>query len=127
MYEAIMKAAGMIKRRPNDFHFFTTEVPDGECGSPGCALGWIGHFAGGARWFIDVPEMLGLGYGGEFEFYSRMDRLVKSVEWRYEAGLCATALRLYAEKYHGDEKPKVKTGVHPFVQKLLEQPSRCSV
>ena len=44
VYEAIMLAADHIERNPADFNFMSIGIPD--CGTPGCALGWIGSFGG---------------------------------------------------------------------------------
>jgi len=126
MYDAIMKAADQIETNPETFSFSATRIPGKDCGTPGCALGWIGHFSGGNRKlsFLSVPPQLGLdGYDGDGDFYYRMKVLCRggdSSAWKFSASKCAETLRLYAEKYHAPEKPQVKTGVHPFVQKLLD-------
>lgn len=106
--EAILKAADHIERNPKAFNFQSIYVPDTDCGTPGCALGWIGHYLGmresGANSAplseFSVPPALGLGTFtvGNREFYGRMDDLAEG--WRYDASLCATGLRLYADKYH---------------------------
>ena len=45
--EAILAAADHIETYPKKFSFASVEVPSRRsCGTPGCALGWIGHFAG---------------------------------------------------------------------------------
>ena len=112
VYEAIMKAADHIERNPEDFNFMSVAIPS--CGTPGCALGWIGSFGGlskGSCGFSDAatdllklePELLG-GSGScetsEFAFYNRMDALCGNMLWRKAAHVCADALRKYAEKYH---------------------------
>lgn len=100
MFNAIMKAADKVEKSPCEFQFMETGIPDG-CGSPGCALGWIGHFLGGAKNFASVPGMLGLGdeFEGQQIFYARMDALSPD-SWRWDGYKCARTLRLYAEKYH---------------------------
>lgn len=124
IYNAIMKAADHIERNPQEFSFVSVVIPKEPCGSPGCALGWIGHFAGAARPHtrsiscvaanetydeetrrllrLESP-LLGIT---QAEFYERMKDASGSHDWRYSAPHCAVALRLYAEKYHGEEKPK---------------------
>lgn len=118
LYTAIMKAADHIERYPQAFDFGEISVPP-VCGTPGCALGWIGHFAElpvasplrlvahydpTSRWRPDEAMPL-MGVLTQDEFYDRMDAFC--VDWRHDATNCANALRLYAEKYHGHEKPQV--------------------
>ena len=114
-YQAILRAADHIERQPQLFDFERTRVP-GNCRTPGCALGWIGFFAG--RTQARVRAMLGLSFlhrgiaivtvdaGSDpvitvtaREFYERMDRLA-TCDWRRDAAQCASALRLYATTYH---------------------------
>lgn len=115
--EAILKAADHIERNPLDFDFWKTGVP-GSCGTPGCALGWIGHFMGETNYFNDVCDVMGLGITkphlperGEFDFYRRMDKIegpaVLHGKWTNSAELCARTLRLYADKYHPAESRAV--------------------
>jgi hypothetical protein len=111
IYEAIMKAADQIEEDPSSFRFSATGIPHA-CGTPGCALGWIGFYAGMRRQalkyvsFEDVARMLDLC---STVFYTRMDDLTSGFLrnrywWRNEAATCAKSLRKYAEKYHGHEK-----------------------
>jgi hypothetical protein len=114
-YQAILRAADHIQANPPLFDFERTRVP-GNCRTPGCALGWIGFFAGRTQARIRV--MLGFSFlhrgiaivtldGGSNpvinvtarEFYERMDRLA-SGNWRVDAGACAEAMRRYAARYH---------------------------
>ena len=47
VYEAIVKAAWAIENHPQEFDFNSQVYPPGPgCGTPGCALGWIGTFLG---------------------------------------------------------------------------------
>lgn len=120
IYDAIMKAADHIERNPKEFDFWNNFVP-GSCGTPGCALGWIGYFLGIRQRSdsqYDVTRAIGTG---PTEFYSRMTELVGSNLWKgidkqylgvprsEVAAACGRGLRLYAEKYHGEEKPKAVT------------------
>ena len=109
--EAILKAADHIERNPEDFRFTQPAVPD-QCGTPGCALGWIGYFLGepeGLIWsytHLDVSEhWLQLGHStiGAEIFYNRMSALENGLlwnTWSVNAHRCAETLRKYADKYH---------------------------
>lgn len=110
VYDAIMKAADHIEQHPKGFNFMLTGIPT--CRTPGCALGWIGVFCGAPRSitevsknFLKLPPVLEAGYWStNVTFYNRMNDL-GGEDWKWNAASCAKALRLYAEKYHGDEKP----------------------
>jgi hypothetical protein len=124
VYEAIMKSANQVETNPREFDFGSIGVPTSECGSPGCALGWINFYTGTSanrRAFADPynrmcisPAVLGLPLSGLF--YVRMDNLCSDQSWRVSAPLCARTLRLYAAKYHGHEKPP-----RNFARDLYEQ------
>jgi hypothetical protein len=113
--QAILRAADHIQQHPQLFDFERTRVPD-NCHTSGCALGWIGFFAG--RTQRRIRTLFGLSFlhrgiaivtedaGSDpvitvtaCEFYERMDRLA-ACDWRKDANHCATALRLYAATYH---------------------------
>lgn len=120
IYDAILAAADHIEAHPKEFDFGQPKVPKGPgCGSPGCALGWIGAFYGRPddKYFgyrRVAREILGLspedrrdsqgrtwgdGDGDEGDaFYNRMDEFES--EWQWNVAACARALRLYAKKYH---------------------------
>lgn len=103
--QAILKAANLIENKPGMWDFGQCVVPP--CGSPGCALGWIGAFMGvGAR--TDVGQVsyavLGLDAGA---FYGRMSDINCALQdwfdkpsWHVSAETAATCLRLYADRYH---------------------------
>lgn len=104
VYQAIMKAADHIERNPREFSFGRVFVPTA-CGTPGCALGWIDFFLKTSSrvnpgWITSDP----LGVDDSL-FYARMKELA-SPHWVVEASECVAGLRLYAEKYHGYEKPQ---------------------
>lgn len=121
VYSAVMKAADHIERNPGDFDFKSGSVPE-RCGTPGCALGWIGYFAKVRDKWLGcggvVPGYLGLSpeahplYGRglvahqTFAFYNRMDAAYGSHEWTYSAPECAKAMRLYAAKYLAPPAPR---------------------
>ena len=98
---AILQAADYIQTNPKEFAFHAINVPD--CGIPGCALGWIGHFLAMPRTecsYTVAKRVMGRNdYGTERDFYTRMNDL-GIAHWTCNAGLCAWALRLYADKYH---------------------------
>lgn len=107
--QAILKAADHIERNPGQFNFMAAGVPH-PCGSPGCALGWTGHFMGCTDGFNEVCSVMGLAITrpelpelGEFDFYNRMDAINGDNGWRWEASKCAATMRLYADKYHPAE------------------------
>jgi hypothetical protein len=106
IYNAIMKAANHIERHPGEFDFNQIPIP-GACGTPGCALGWIGFFYGtgkcaqldnGYNGAHAVAVLLGFSNAGPF--YHRMGELDASRRWSCDPSLCARTLRLYAAKYH---------------------------
>lgn len=108
--QAILAAADHIEGNPADFNFFKIDVPD-SCGTPGCALGWIGHFlrvkpAYRVAITMDVARAMGFPpqetlpeYGDTTVFYDRMD-VVSDGIWRLDFAKCAAALRAYADKFH---------------------------
>jgi hypothetical protein len=116
--QAILRAADHIESTPKEFNFQSVYIPDGPgCGTPGCALGWIGHFAGydeqravaesgdSATVLYIGRKVLGVKCEGHMlnrnEFYARMDTLAGG--WQHGAVACARGLRLYADKYHPAE------------------------
>lgn len=59
IYNAILKAADHIEKEPHLYNFYCNRVPD--CGTPGCMLGWIGHFMGlTGSVYNDVAPVVGL-------------------------------------------------------------------
>ena len=91
-YEATLATAKLFEREPKMFDFSRVVVPD--CGTPGCAIGYIERFMG-FEGVIDGNRSLGTT---RTEFYDRMGELVTR-GWIDSASLCATGLRLHAEKY----------------------------
>jgi hypothetical protein len=119
-FAAILRAADHIERNPRLFDFGRTRVPH-SCRTRGCALGWIGFFAGRTK--LPLRTLFGFSLphrgiaivtteGGSdplipitaCEFYRRMDALVAPDDWRREASACAAGLRLYAMRYHRPEQ-----------------------
>jgi hypothetical protein len=114
-YTAILRAADHIEANPRLFDFERTKVP-GNCRTPGCALGWIGHFAGRTKARIRARFSLPFMHRGiaivtsegssdpvlnitARVFYERMDNLAIA-DWRRNPIACAIALRHYAQRYH---------------------------
>jgi hypothetical protein len=108
--QAILLAADHIEQHPAAFNFRSIYVPKSDCGTPGCALGWIGYFYG----CVDKPRQ---AYDGRTnvsyvasetvqiepsEFYDRMTEAL-GYTWTESSELCARGLRLYADKYHPAE------------------------
>lgn len=108
--KAILKAATSIENNPKLFDFYTYDVVKPECGTAGCALGWVAFHqkiklkkdptqsSRGSR-FIRTQTRQVIGCGEE-EFYNRMDRIEPQIEWRNKASICARTLRGYANKFH---------------------------
>lgn len=118
-YEAIIYAAEMIERSPERYDFASIDRPDPACGTPGCALGWIGVY-------LDVPAESEVHYPSYLtrvlsllsvtasEFYERLDAIqirwreggsIDNGMWSIDAGSCARALRAYADEYHREPAP----------------------
>lgn len=99
---AILKAANHIEANPGDFSFASVVVP--ECGTPGCALGWIAAFRGHRTHVPDGDRacfnLEGFPTGvDDMDFYNRMDDLGVP-DWSRSAEACAQALRAYADRWH---------------------------
>jgi hypothetical protein len=108
MRRAILQAADHIETRPWSFNFGESRKPE-PCGSAGCALGWIGHYAEIERnedtpyYMDDVVAVMGTT---EAEFYSRMDdaqQWLDGKSWSSDNVRCADTLRRYADKYYPEE------------------------
>lgn len=105
MRTAILKAANRIERHPDEFDFMSIDVPEpGACGTPGCALGWIGFYAKlkphVSEGFVSVVANK-MGLEGAAAFYGRMSSLNRrsDTHWTDTAKQCAKVLRKYADKY----------------------------
>jgi hypothetical protein len=103
---AFLAAADHIERHPDQFDFMSCAKP--VCGTPGCALGWVGSFLGvepDPERLFSYPEDVAIACGvSNFaaQFYNRMDKL-GDFDWSGNAAECANALRAYADKYHPAE------------------------
>lgn len=115
IYEAIMKAAHTLESDPRLWDWWSGFVP-ASCGTPGCALGWIGFHLGqkkGAGFYSQ--EAIGVD---SFEFYQRMRQISPEGAWKKSGKTAAAALRLYAEKYHAP----VITGLPDSVREIFTNP-----
>lgn len=96
MRHAFLEAADHIEQHPEFFDFMVIGVPH-DCGTPGCALGWVGFFGKlRARTHSEVADFIGTR---TFDFYDRMDSYVGE-KWTVNAALCAKGLRCYADEFH---------------------------
>lgn len=93
--QSILMAADKIERFPHQFEFIQTDIPD-SCTGCGCALGWIGYFAGVRGINANAVELL-TGARDTSVFYTRMSEIRHG--WTYEAKACASNMRSYADKY----------------------------
>jgi hypothetical protein len=108
--QAILKAADHIEQNPHLYEFYQNEVP--ECGTPGCMLGWIGHFLGvrGSVGYQVCPAM-GLGEGqdgfirkGIHELaIEEMGHTRKWPDYATDAKAAARLMRLWADRNHPAE------------------------
>jgi hypothetical protein len=114
IYDAIMKAADHIERNPELFQFHRIYVP--ECGTPACALGWIGFFVGSKdATRIATDGLTNVGYVAETAlkihdagvFYAFMQENA-GLRWQRNAAECAAGMRLFAKRYR-DASPDWKT------------------
>lgn len=109
--EAILAAAAHIEAHPEQWDFMECGIPkEHTCGTPGCALGWIGFFLkyndkGGEidsiRNLDDVSLFMDSVY--QTQFYDRMNRLSNASpgpDWTSDATKAANTLRLYARSWH---------------------------
>jgi hypothetical protein len=103
----VLMAADKIERFPKQFDFWMCSVPSSpnDCG---CALGWIGYFAGRRLEPVGRASEELLGFDSAV-FYDRMDGM--NARWAYSSSVCAKALRLYADTYLADtRRPTVARG-----------------
>ena len=113
--EAILKTADLIERDPGMWNYDYPFIPP--CGSPGCALGFIGMFMGyqdGDCVGIVSRDVLGVG---ELEFYGRMNALEQGCDWMKFPHIAVDCLRHYADTYH----PKTRVGIPADVRAIFER------
>jgi hypothetical protein len=123
IYDAIMKAAHYIELNPQQWKFRNIQIPMNECGTSGCALGWIGYFLGMERGSVVAYVARALtGHktdcGGIF--YQQLAEFGCDV-FVDKPATVAAALRRYAAKYHASEKPHF-TGLPDIVRDIFTNP-----
>ncbi len=126
LYTAIINAAIQIELHPDMFNFEETQVPT-NCGTPGCALGWINFFTKTSSPTCSHAhgiDALAAGLEvGDVEFYERMNEFdTGEDDWMGSAAICARNLRLYAQKYHGHEKPAQRNFAQEIMASLQKIP-----
>lgn len=94
---AILRTADHIEQHPELFKFIKSTVP--ECGTPGCLLGWIGHFLGmtPGRCISELKQAMN---ADDTMFYKRLDLVLGGGNWCHNALMCVRGLRLYADAFH---------------------------
>lgn len=135
-YRAIMMAADHIEQHPESWNYFRCTVPS--CGTEGCALGWIGYFAGMSGEISGVAKAMGLSHPKyrEWQFYDRIQEIVgapslSEIGWGFgvdEQFFLRTAstpeiarvLRIYAKKYHGSDR-QVAQGIPDSVRSIFNR------
>ena len=100
--QAILSAADSIEQYPQMFDFGSVDIPDHDCGTPGCALGWIGfHLGFGKHGYLrQVNDALGLQHSACF---IQLTKTVGHQHWKNSADECAKALRQYADIHHPEQ------------------------
>lgn len=108
--QAILNAADLIEKSPDRYDFYSNDKPG--CGTPGCMLGWIGHFMGvpASRGVLPytaaVSRALGFeGASAHHEFVSQLLDVCHPLSLHPLIGKheVSKSLRLYADKYHPAE------------------------
>lgn len=94
--QAILKAADSIEQYPKLFEWKSVSVANPECGTPGCAIGWICRHLGHSHW--EPNKVVGIK---DCDFYERMNEIHHDA-WKRDHKICADILRIYADKYHPD-------------------------
>jgi hypothetical protein len=104
---AILRAADTIERDPGLWNWNNTDVPRNDCGTPACALGWIGFHLGIRRYCagsdlsasasVEQVSPVLMNGSGSFAFYDAMREI--DLEWRSTHAHIAPALRKFADRY----------------------------
>jgi hypothetical protein len=119
IYQAILKAADRIERRPDDYNFGRGTHPDDSPGGT-CALAWIGYYLGvGKSKYQNYPELYSndvcmelMGSYDIGEFFDRCTLIGKGITCERTA---PRILRAYAEKYHA---PRI--GLPDIVREIFQ-------
>jgi len=99
--QAILLAADSIEQHPQLFHYSSTMIPNPECGTSGCALGWIAHHLGvsSKKRLCNSGIYDALGIEDDVCF-DHLRKFAGSGHWKRSAKVCAKALRQYANHYY---------------------------
>lgn len=119
--EALLKTATLFTDHPEVFNFKEVQIP-GNCGSPGCALGYIGFFLGmtGDDQFISGSVCEALGIESTFIFES-LTKVYGNRDWYDSAAKCAEALRMYADVHHPEIKKTTRKDMPEKVRKIFDK------
>lgn len=112
VYNIIMAAADQIEKDPGSFKYSKPVVP--ECGTPGCAVGWIGTFANVAagtcvtdvcRDVMGIPGPEDRSHLRYHVPYNIFEQRMQDIHagWRLPEHVSG-AMRRYAEIHHAHEK-----------------------
>lgn len=109
--DAILATAALFESKPSVYNFQSNDAPS--CDSPGCMMGWIGHFLGVpvkkyGVYLVDVADVAGFSYGciGDvvraeisrrmpIHGYDAHSRFLHT--YQVDAMAAASALRLFAD------------------------------
>lgn len=119
--QAILSAASFIESHPKQFNFFSVSTPS-RCGTPACALGWIGYFAGhrGGLHRVVLPKLgLSEDAAGAIQFYERCNVIGGMRNWRESAEAVVATLRGYADKFHPSEGIEEVRGIPASVRNIF--------
>lgn len=111
---AMLATANLFEKSPSAYRFCNVNKPD--CNTPGCVLGWIGHYLDTPVGSLCYPELVAQTCGvppirpgrnsSEDQFYERMNDIQDATHisgegwWSSCAESCVRVLRLYTDKYH---------------------------
>ncbi len=122
--QAILKAADSIEDNPKLFLFSCVSIPSPDCGTPGCAIGWIGYHMG-----LPTGEWMGAGDRSIYSLlgidkydccFEHLTETVGSRKWMGSAKKCAKALRLYADVHHPITSTVQHTGIPDSVREIFQ-------
>lgn len=107
--EAILHAADHIERNPRAYQFDTNSKP--KCGTPGCLLGWIGHFAGIEATDDSYMDVVAKVIGHEWMYMGDLADELGLGGYTVDAKRAASVLRAYADRHHPAPKPGIPESV----------------
>lgn len=113
---AILSTASLFESKPALFNFWVTTVPP-DCGTPGCALGYVCHFleiSGSDDFKLAARAM---GCGDAYLFYKTLDAYGDE-EWDTHGLRAARALRAFANARFPAEKPALDAAYAAFKRAL---------